>query len=522
MVTRLRAMPPADEADRPATANLLQKVARTNGATVHAGLDEGQPFDTRAFLRPARGLAAASPIKPEFRVLTVLVEFPDKPHKARADFYDALIYGGTVDGVGIKSVRDWYADNSGGQLELSTPVLPSTIGWVMAPQPYSYYANNQGGFGSFPRNAQGLARDVVVKLAQAGFNFRPFDNNGDGVVDGLCIVHTGPGRELTGSNADIHSHQWGIPKTEVSPGLFVSGYTMEPEYWKAVTNGIPDMKPGVFCHEFGHMLGLPDWYSVMNDGSGGGKWSPMAYGSWNGYLGSHPPYLDPWGMMRLGFAAPRRVTQSGSYTLTGPRDFLWIPVAAGDDRLGYTVVMRPLKGWDQFLPTGGVLIQCIDGRLNGNRRAWYPGRPYNEHYECAVIECDGNWSLGLGVSKGQQSDLWPLKTDVWKRDWLDTGFYGDVPLFRILNITENADQTQATVDIQFNRLALPGDFNDDGQLTAEDAYGLIQHVFYGGPGGANMDLDGNLFPDAMDIQVLLDRLSDSERQRLFDLIQTGG
>ena len=63
----------------------------------------------------------------------------------------------------------------------------------------------------------------------------------------------------------------------------LSTYSMEPEY--VVTPG--DCTIGVYCHEYGHVLGLPDLY----DSSDGilpeqrrwvvGCWGLMAAGSWD-------------------------------------------------------------------------------------------------------------------------------------------------------------------------------------------------------------------------------------------------
>jgi immune inhibitor A len=45
------------------------------------------------------------------------------------------------------------------------------------------------------------AADPLVDSSQ-------YDNNGDGYVDNLIVVHAGRGAEVTGSASDIWSHKW--------------------------------------------------------------------------------------------------------------------------------------------------------------------------------------------------------------------------------------------------------------------------------------------------------------------------
>ena len=63
-------------------------------------------------------------------------------------------------------------------------------------------------------------------------------------------------------------------------------YTIEPE----------DGAVGVFAHEFGHDLGLPDEYDTKYTGAGEpiNSWSVMSGGSWAGKIaGTTPPSFSP-------------------------------------------------------------------------------------------------------------------------------------------------------------------------------------------------------------------------------------
>jgi len=69
---------------------------------------------------------------------------------------------------------------------------------------------------------------------------------------------------------------------------------------------------GVFCHEFGHALGLPDLYDTDGSSEGIGEWGLMAGGGWcyrtGDPLGSSPSHFTAWSKERLGWLEPIVVT----------------------------------------------------------------------------------------------------------------------------------------------------------------------------------------------------------------------
>ena len=174
-----------------------------------------------------------------WKALVILVSFSDKVSQASASYFDNLLFtqnSGTL--------WDYYKKISYNSLDIITVNLPSSIGWETAPQTYSYYVNGQNGFGSYPQNAQKLVEDAV-NLADPLVDFSQYDNDGDGYVDALFIIHAGPGAEFTGSNNDIWSHSWVTSYEMNVDGVKVRRYSAEPEYWQ----NPGDMTIGVFAHE---------------------------------------------------------------------------------------------------------------------------------------------------------------------------------------------------------------------------------------------------------------------------------
>ena len=78
-------------------------------------------------------------------------------------------------------------------------------------------------------------------------------------------------------------------------GLWIGDYTTEPE-----NGGL-----GVFAHEFGHDLGLPDLYDTAGGDNGTGFWTLMSAGSWLNHgtdsIGTTPGYMGAWEKLQLGW-----------------------------------------------------------------------------------------------------------------------------------------------------------------------------------------------------------------------------
>jgi immune inhibitor A len=336
-----------------------------------------------------------------FRVLVLLVDFTDNVSSVNASFFDTL---GFEEQFG--TIRDYYQEVSYGTLDIVTVNLPSTTGWYAAPNTYSYYVNAQNGLGAYPQNSQKLVQDLVA-LADPVVDFSQYDNDSDGDVDALIVVHAGPGAELTGSDYDIWSHKWSVPwPWTLADGVNVKDYTMQPEYWLNPC----DMTCGVFCHELGHVFGLPDVYDTDYSSYGIGQWSLMAGGGWNGWLGNSPAHPDAWCMTRLGYTSAVVVSSNitGAQVAaieTSPFAYrLWTSGSPGNEY--FLVSNRQRTGYDSALPYHGLLIWHVDESVSdygANDREWYPGHTAFGHYKVALEQSDGLWQLEKTIPFGSVS-----------------------------------------------------------------------------------------------------------------------
>ncbi len=354
--------------------------------------------------RSAKEAVGYSPqITGQFRVLAILVQFSDNPNSTPATLFDSLLF----DSNGY-TVHDYYNEISYGQLDLMTIDLPSSMGWVTAPQTYAYYVNNQNGTGSYPNNTQKLTEDLV-DLVDATVDFSNYDNDNDGYVDILAMIHPGQGAEVSGSNTDIWSHKWGINPKLTNDGVYVSSFTIQPEY---ITT-LGDMTIGVFAHEFGHGFGLPDLYDTDNSSKGIGKWGLMAYGSWLGPQGKggRPSHPCAWSRIQLGFASATNITantsaqQINDVKIAGDIYRMWTSGNIGSEY--FLVENRQRTGYDSYLPNSGLLVWHIDDAKSNNTQEWYPGLSGSVHYQIALEQADGLYELEYNNDLGDSNDVFP-------------------------------------------------------------------------------------------------------------------
>lgn len=370
-------------------------------------MKEHKPDPSTGLNTPSKVFGASkAAISGSRKALVVPIQFPDQAGVTAASAYDNLVFGSS-----LGNVAHYYSTMSAGNLTIDQVDAAASIGWQTAPQNLTYYANGGGGTGSYPNNTQKLCEDVVG-LIDASIDFSQYDGNSDGIVDLLVLVHSGTGGEWSGDGNDIWSHKWGISPALLRDGVYIYEYCIVPEYW--VSSG--DITCGVYCHEMGHILGLPDLYDTDNSSWGIGDWSLMASGSWNGPSGKggSPAGLDAWCRLQLGFNTYSNVTSNATGVSIaavysgGPIYRLWSSGAIGNEY--YLVENRLQTGYDTYLPGEGLLIWHIDDGESNNTGEWYPGYTSNGHYMVALEQADGNFYLEKKVSQGTSGHPYPGST----------------------------------------------------------------------------------------------------------------
>ncbi len=228
------------------------------------------------------------------KLLMILVNFSDRETVYTQKDFENYMNEPNYKGVG--SFRDFYLENSYGQLDITTTVTR----WVTLSRGHDFYGRDDD------KNAY-QAIIEAIDILDGEIDFSEFDNDGDGIVDGLAVIHQGQGQEFSGSDVNnIWSHSWSLssalyPKNPPKKdGVYIDSYTIQPEIMAGKNNTLMSTI-GVMCHEFGHNLGAPDYYDTDGDNNGTGQWDLMAAGSWNGTSGNKPAHFTAYQKAELGW-----------------------------------------------------------------------------------------------------------------------------------------------------------------------------------------------------------------------------
>ncbi|MCH5241903.1 MAG: M6 family metalloprotease domain-containing protein [Muribaculaceae bacterium] len=321
----------------------------------------------------------------EHRSLVILVEFSDKGFTIEnpKEFYTRMLnepgfsYGGATG-----SARDYFISNSNG---IFIPQF-DVYGPVVLEKPYSYYGRNSiWGEDSNPW-------DMVIeacKVLDDEVDFSLYDQNEDGFIDNVYIFYAGYGEADGGGANTIWPHSFDITAITRRPYKFddvrLDHYACSNELQK-FNNDMPD-GIGTFCHEFSHVLGLPDLYSTTyNNAFTPSNWDILDQGSYNNYSRT-PPNYSSYERFALDWINPE-ILYDDDEILLNPLDetneaFI---VMTDKDNEYFLFENRQQRGFDEFLPGHGMLIWHIDFNL----RKWMNNTVNNtpSHQNVDLIEAD--------------------------------------------------------------------------------------------------------------------------------------
>ena len=306
-----------------------------------------------------------------------LVEFSDlkftveNPVEA---FSKMLNERGYSENGGTGSVYDYYYENSCGQFD---PVY-DVIGPVTLSKGFAEYGgNNDDGSDKDARGA--FVEACSLALAQNLIDFSQYDNDGDGYIDNLFFYFAGHNEAEGGSKDAIWPHQSYLGNFSAN-GVRAGSYACTSEY--RGSSGTTMAGIGTFCHEFGHALGLPDFYDTDYEKNGTADavyaFSLMCNGNYNNN-GRTPPYLGALERWILGWIEDlpelgtsqdvnmRPVYENGGCTT---------PTSVEGEFFLYEV--RDGSGWDRYIkasnkdnPPSGMLVYHVD-MSDGNLISSYP------------------------------------------------------------------------------------------------------------------------------------------------------
>ena len=314
-----------------------------------------------------------------FHGLVILIEFKDS-HFTRSDvqeFYSNMInqenYSGYTNEDGTPnaygnctgSVRDYFNDNSNG---IFVPQFD-----VVGPFEVNYNVNqgNQYAYNIFLN---------AVQKANPTVDFSQYDLDNNGVVDLIYFIYADtPSSSDPSSPNHIWPHRSSFYTYTKYDGKYIRDYACSAEYIYGKSSGIFD-GIGTICHEFSHVLGLPDLYDTNedDDATNGeaqhpGEWDLMAGGNYQNNART-PVAYSLYDRYATGFANYQIIKAEGEYTLnptstTGEGYILKSPTTKEifliDNRQTSTK-------WDAYAPGHGMTIARMDST---NTSVWNNNAP---------------------------------------------------------------------------------------------------------------------------------------------------
>lgn len=345
--------------------------------------------------RYANGLMSNPfPSKGEQKSLVILVQFPDVEFKIDnpKEYYTRMLNGETFTDYGSTgSAWQYFHDNSNGQFNITFDIE----GPITLDNPSTYYGENN--IWGEDRRAYEIVIDACDKLKEAKFDFSGYDKNEDGEIDNVYIFYAGYGEADGGGIDTIWPHSYEVTEEGIKKyydDLLLNHYACsnERQYYPDGTY-MPD-GIGTFCHEFCHVMGLPDIYSTIGGGAFTPEnWTLLDSGSYNNNSRT-PPYLTAFERYAFGWIVPKVINSSGIISLEPigeSNDAYIIPTEKENEY--FLLENRQQIGWDRFIPHHGMLLWHIDY----NETVWN-NNTVNinaKHQYIDLVEADGipsNWT----------------------------------------------------------------------------------------------------------------------------------
>lgn len=312
-----------------------------------------------------------------------------KTDKVKSDI-EKVFFGDKDDSsLGFKSVKQYYSEASYGKFNLSGTVTD----WFDATTLVSDVKDiTSGTYGTIVNKI--LRGAVDWAGSSQGINLKDFDNNEDGNIDGVYLVYdhldwTTENYIQHESNPQFDSSTlnqafwnftyWDFYSESKNDKPSTSGFSwssfdmMYTSYCERNKNDTPDLSDlskikldsHTFIHEFGHLLGLEDYYSSSDSSYHPAGESTM--------MDQNIGDLDSYSKMLLGWVTPYVVYGTSEITITNV-----------SKNSGNSVIVIPSNYAE--------ISQSVEDAIKGNRidKFRYTFNPFSEYLMIDLYAPDGN------------------------------------------------------------------------------------------------------------------------------------
>lgn len=340
------------------------------------------------------------PTTGEVKGLIIMAEFEDVKFSSKStrELYERKMNEpGFSDESTFGSVYDYFVTQSNG---VFTPKF-EIVGPVTLPHPRKWY-----GEGAEER-LDDLFRDCCQLADEAGTDFTQFDINNDNFVDFVFVIFAGHGEAQGGPQECI----WPAMKN-----LENSVY----DYFDNLNLGVAacscELKGGegeeldgvgTVCHEFSHILGLPDIYDTTYQGGHGmGHFDVMGVGSYNDNQVTPSGYtaMDRY---TLGWLEPEVLDESAngvSLENIQASNKAYFIVNPENENEYFTLENRQQQGWDKGIPYHGLVVTYVSYDPSCWRRNVVNATMASFYEHVRIVAADNIWST---VGTSEQGDPFP-------------------------------------------------------------------------------------------------------------------
>lgn len=353
--------------------------------------------------------------------LCLLVQFPDVKGTIPREHVEAFCNQKNYSGYANNgSVCDYFLDVSDRRLDYTNVVLP----YYTAKNVRSYYTNESV---PQPRRAVELIREALSHFLKNGFDFSQLTSDDGNYIYAINIFYAG--RRVNNWAKGLWPHSYHLDKPmKVAKGKLANDYQ--------ITDMTDELSLGTFCHENGHMIcDFPDLYDYGYESNGVGDYCLMCGGG----------HADPKNPVQVGAYLKNAAGWGSSVATMTPGQDVQLRAGANEFAVWrkspdeyFIVENRARRKRDAALPGAGLAVWHVDELGSNSNEQMSP----SQHYECALMQADGQNDLEKKSNNGDASDLFRATqydkfSDKTRPNskWWDATSSG----LEMLNITKAAD-----------------------------------------------------------------------------------
>lgn len=318
------------------------------------------------------------------RAIVLLVQFANRPFKVQprkafnqylnsmADKHQDF---GNAEDRNTGSVKKYFSDMSGGKFKPQFDLY----GPITMPKNVAYYGE---GSSSMERYRE-LVSEACTMMDDS-LDFSKYDADKDGNVDLVYIIYAGYGESVSSIDSTLWPKAFVCGTDIKKDGKYVrlAGISNElngrPDGKYSSTSGLLINGVGLFCHEFSHCMGLPDFYPTVSpqwttangkqdfdayDNQGMEEWDVMDNGIYL-YNGYSPTAYTAWEREKMGWLTIETLTREGKVELKsidqGGKAYRIKNDKNTSGNEYYIVENIQAKGWNYKLPASGMMVSHVE------------------------------------------------------------------------------------------------------------------------------------------------------------------